>query len=211
VRRLWCAPTLFYMPLLPHIARDAPSIDHLAFPPGRFRPTLEAMARAADRAVGPATGADRIYLARRDAHQRRLENRSEIEALVERRGFVIVHPEELDFAEQIRYVRQARYIVGPQGSSLYLSMFARPGTKQCHLSHPFTVYETTYSEILEEAGVALTVFTGPAVRANDEPGYPNFDCQQFADYRIDADAFALFLDAWSTSGSAVAIGGKPPG
>lgn len=52
----------------------------------------------------------------------------------------VVYPEDMPFIEQVRLLRNAQYVVGPEGSAMFLLFFARPGTKLCILNHTYTVH-----------------------------------------------------------------------
>ena len=54
---------------------------------------------------------------------------------------------------------------------------------------------------MEAAGVDVTLFTGPALKLNNELGYPHFGLPQYADYAVDISEFASFLDSWLETAS----------
>lgn len=64
-----------------------------------------------------------IYL-RRNSGVRRLTNSQAIEALLVRRGFAVVEPEKLSFAEQVHIFREAEVIIGPTGAALANIIFS---------------------------------------------------------------------------------------
>jgi Glycosyltransferase 61 len=196
VRRLWCSPPLMYAPICRRNDVGFGGLDSMCFPAARFRPTLEAMASCAALAGTSAANGGRVYLARREHLVRKLLNGPTIEALASSRGFTIFYPEEHSFVEQVRKIRSSAYILGPEGSAMYLNFFAMPGTKLCILNHPFTHDTLTYTYLLQELGVDVTIFTGPSLRLNAGPGWPNYGHQQYADYEIDEIELAAFLDAW---------------
>jgi hypothetical protein len=196
VRRLWCAPALKHWPLLERTI----AFDHVTFPPRRFAPIAEYLAKRAAARDSTGNGHPRVYFARSESLRRKLVNRAAIEAIVASRDFKIVYPENHDFATQLALVRNARFLLGPEGSAMYLNFFARAGTKVCILNHPFMLALLYYTGLLREAGVDVTVFTGPALRLNNDEGYPNFGLPQYADYEIDEVAFTRFLDGWLLSG-----------
>jgi capsular polysaccharide biosynthesis protein len=101
----------------------------------------------------------------------------------------VIYPEELDFAEQIRLLRHASFIVAPNGSAIYLAFFARPGARLCVLNHPYTIEILDQTGILSEVGVDITMLTGSYAKQHEE--YPHF-----ADYEIDPKGFSDFLDRW---------------
>ncbi len=200
VARAWYAPGLFYVPYLP--VNDARwTWSHIATPSERYVVPLAAMARAAE-ALGGAGRGERIYLARRPHLRRVLTNAPEIEAVARAHGFAIVFPEELAFEDQLRVIRDARFVVGPEGSAMFVTFYARPGLKLAILDHPFVEQLTNYSAPLEANGTDLTLFTGTVVRANDTPGFPNFGFRHFADYAIDVARFEAFLTEWCPGAAA---------
>jgi capsular polysaccharide biosynthesis protein len=63
------------------------------------------------------SGMRRVYLSRRKLapHKRHATNETEIEALVSTRGFEIIHPEEVPFANQVGLMQGAEVIAGCDG------------------------------------------------------------------------------------------------
>jgi hypothetical protein len=188
VRRLWCAPSLMYMPL--HEKRnECFTWEAVAASPARFAPVIREMTRRADLANGAATGANRILLARRDFRHRRIVNRSVIQSAAEARGFKIIYPEDYGFAEQAAIIRNAQFIIAPEGSALFLMFFARGGTKLCILSHPLTDVLADYNGILSPHGIEITVLTGPFARLDPQTPHDS-------DYEIPESTFLSFIDKW---------------
>ena len=72
----------------------------------------------------------RIYLSRRRLNRRmqRLSNEAAVERRLERRGFVILHPQQMSFSDQINAVATADIVAGIDGSALHLSAFMRAGS-----------------------------------------------------------------------------------
>lgn len=184
--RLWCAPTPMYMPLFEHM-NERFRWDMLAADPRRFARIVAEMNR---RLVGegPAPGSRRIYLARRENRHRKLVNHAQVEAIATRHGFEVVYPEDLDFAGQVRMARNADWIIGPEGSAMFLAFFAVAGTRLCILNHPYTLGLPVLTGLLEAIGINVTVMTGPAASSNVE-------LPHFIDYRIDPEGFEAFLAA----------------
>jgi len=189
VRRLWCAPTPMYMPLYEKI-NERFRWDLLAAHPQRFARVAAEMNRRVDAALptAPAAAAPRrLFLGRKPQRHRKMLNSGAIEARLHERGFGTVYPEELDFAAQLRMVRGADWLVGPEGSAMFLAFFARPGTRVCILNHPYTIGLAVLTGLLEALHMQVVVFTGPA--QNENALLPHF-----IDYEIDAEAFARFID-----------------
>lgn len=70
-----------------------------------------------------------VYLSRRDAASRRLENEAAVEAALARLGFTVVVLERHSLADQICIVRQAELVAAPHGAGLAHILAARPGLK----------------------------------------------------------------------------------
>ena len=187
-RKLWCAPTLYYAPVLPKI-NDRFRYDFVAASPKRFASTMQAMLARMMPAIGTTSGDQRIFLARNPATKRQLINQDAIEAIAAQQGFQIVHLETLDFVDQIRLVRSARFVAGPEGSAFFVCFFARSGTRLCILNHPYTELMPTVTALMDALGIESTVLTGPFRR--EHPDYP-----YHGDYEISEPAFASFLEEW---------------
>jgi hypothetical protein len=93
--------------------------------------------------LGEASGTQkkRLFL-RRTGKSRPMNNSNEIEAIVLERGFEIVEPEKLSFAEQVRLFSGAELIVSQGGAALGNIIFAPAG---CHVVvlttwSPYTIH-----------------------------------------------------------------------
>lgn len=188
VRRLWSASSIGYMPFHQKFTERF-KWDYLMSSPERFIPVENEMLRRANLALGPDRGPSHVFLARKAFRHRKLVNHLEIEAIAETRGFAIVFPEELEFNEQVRLLRDARFVVAPEGSALFLCFFLGRGAKVCILNHPDTEALVGYNGGSEMKGIELTIIAGPEV--GQRRGSP-----QDVDYLIDADVFRGFLDKW---------------
>jgi Glycosyltransferase 61 len=187
VRRLWCGPSLRYAP-----GREKMDMrfkwDYLSPSPPHFLPIVREIAGRADKLVAGQPGPERVFLGRRAHGWRKLVNHTAIEAEAQARGFSVVFPQDLRFVEQIRLLRNARFVVAPEGSALFLAFFARPGTKICILNHPLIEGALSYAGFFD--GMLITILTGPIVHSH--PVFPHR-----ADYEIDAMSFREFLDGWT--------------
>ena len=97
---------------------------------------------------GVGSAPERVFLTR-TGEKRRCRNRGEVEALFEASGFVVVSPEELPLAEQVRLVRGASVVAGFAGSAMFHTAFAaRP-------QHVVVVTTETYPAHNEYAMAAL--------------------------------------------------------
>ena len=126
----------------------------------------------------------RIYVSRLDATHRRLLNEGELVTRLARRGFAIVDPGRMDFAEQVAAFRGASLVVGPHGAGLANTMFCRAGA---------LVYELLPGAYPNACMVTLSVRRDGAtwVDAFDSPGEgPAF----LRDWSLDIDAVLRRLD-----------------
>ena len=194
VHRLWWAPNLFHEPYYELVNERYPGPDHRCFPPARFRATAQAMNAAGDLLNEGEGGNERLYLARKRHLHRKILNSFSIEALVTSRGFNIFYPEDHTFAEQVRRVRNARYIIGPDGSQMLTGLFARPGTKICFMNHPFVCDVLAGAFLFTEADLDVTIFTGPVMPSDHKLSLDYIH----SDYGIDQDHLARFLEGWLT-------------
>lgn len=85
---------------------------------------------------------DKIFVNRRKAKYRKLENEDEVATCLKRRGFVEVDFDDMTIAQQIASVQHAKYIVMMHGAGMANCMFAQPNTKILELMHEYTTPET---------------------------------------------------------------------
>lgn len=69
-----------------------------------------------------------FYITRRDAYSRKITNEDQIVESLTRRGFEVICPGELSFAEQVQHFAQAKVIIGPHGAGLTNMVFAPPNS-----------------------------------------------------------------------------------
>jgi hypothetical protein len=181
VRQLWSAPTLSYMPLH-HIYDERFSWDAIAASPHRFAPVIRELQRRLDDCLGSTDARGRVYLGRKGFRHRRLTNSEPIERAARESGFEVVYPEDLSFADQAMLARNARIIIAPEGSAIYLAFFSRPGTRLYILSHTLTEGLAEYNGLLAAHGVEVTVVSGPIAHANSRTPHDS-------DYSIDERVF----------------------
>ena len=191
VGRLWFAPLFYYRPIYPQFNRRF-RYDFAIVPPDRFRRIMLGMIDRLSGAIGPdpACADTKIYLARKAGGRRKLVNHEVIESIAQANGFRHVFLEDLGFVEQLRLIRSADYLLGPEGSAFFLGFFARPGTRIAILNHRHTEYLTTVTALLEKMEMDCTVLTGPFQRVDPE------DYLHHSDYRIEPEELEEFLRGW---------------
>lgn len=187
VRRLWCASNPVYRGYYP---TDWSSAWQGMLPdPENFAFTIRKLKSLAAEAIQEPTGHDRLYLARKPERKKKLVNHAAIEGAAAARGFHVVYPEDLDFAEQMRLVHHARHVVAPDGSNGLLAYFVSAGARVCFLNSPHTLPLVELNGLLQALEADFTIVTGPVVGEElDEPFWN--------DYRIDEKRFEAFLDDW---------------
>jgi hypothetical protein len=93
----------------------------------------------------------RLYVSRRDAVSRRLDNEAAILPLLEKYGFEVIAPGELTLAEQISKFSEAAVIAGVAGSGLTNFAFAQPGCTLIEF-HPADYINPAYWFMANAAG-----------------------------------------------------------
>jgi capsular polysaccharide biosynthesis protein len=113
--------------------------------------------------------AERIFISRSRIRRRRLVNEAEIEAIFERRGFRIVHPEQLLIEDQIALFSTAGMIAGLGGSAMHSTVFSPPETKVLLVSSIewFVKMDVLISQRAGQLGYVFGEPTDDAVDAGD--------------------------------------------
>jgi capsular polysaccharide biosynthesis protein len=93
---------------------------------------------ASDGKIGMSSckGENAIYASRRrlSYKERLVLNEDEIEALMKRLGFTILHPQEMTIEEQVLSFNNAHTVAGATGSALHNVVFGKPGQSVIHFS-----------------------------------------------------------------------------
>ena len=176
VRELWAFARPMYVPLAQQAGAVA-ARELMVVDPDAFAGLLETARPQLERLDG-ARGPRRLFLTREDHQHRRIVNRVEVEAWFREHGFHVVDFGRLPFAEQLRLTRGAEVVVGPDGSSLLVSLFGRPGLRVGVLDNPHLADNEWYVAMCRRLGQPVSYLVGEAVR--DAPDY-----WYHADYRID--------------------------
>jgi hypothetical protein len=189
VRRLWCAPSLMFMPShLRSVNEKWPLTTTL---PSRFASIIHEMWRRIEPHIPSREGPERLYLARKPKQHRKMVNHEAIERIAVEYDFKFIYPQDISFVEQIALVRGAKHILVPEGSGPMLAFFARPGTKLGILSMPFTLGSVSYTSLIEASATSdITIVTGTVV--NSPSPYQHFD-----DYALPEEVFRSFLSEWT--------------
>ena len=150
--RLIEAPTRFSRLLVPspvfHINRQG-------------SPFFQDWAQAFAARVAPESkGSEFVYVSRRrvDPKKKRLTlNEEALEAVFEKRGFEVLHPQELPFFEQIARMRACRLIAGCSGSALHQALFIPRRSAVIGFDSRFTTSQHAIEAMGDHTGHSLPV------------------------------------------------------
>jgi hypothetical protein len=192
VKRLWACSMPSYVPLSPRAGATS-GVDVMSIDGPAFAALLAKLAPALD-ALSGAPGPSRIFLTRKDSQHRRLVNRPEVEDWFRSQGFEVLDFGELPFPEQLRLARGAELLVGPEGSSLTITLLAGVDTRIGILDHKYSINNEWYALVCRLLGQTLCYVVGEVVE--EDPVY-RFN----ASYRVDTGALPAFLDAVASGGA----------
>jgi len=111
----------------------------------------------------------RLYVSRRTQTAfRRLVNEQAIEQLFVERGFEIVYPETMSFAQQVATFTEADVVAGAAGSNMIDTIFCNPGTRILMFAmwHPRINYHF-FANIAQQLGHQLLHVLGRIVARHD--------------------------------------------
>lgn len=179
VTRIWVCSAVAYFPI--GWRADLPTRpDLFGWDPEALAGLIETV-RPKLAGVGSPDGPRRIYLARRDTQWRRLINRLEVEGWAEANGFCVLHLEEHSFIDQLRLIRGADVVIGPEGSAFFMCLFGRRGQKIGIIDHPFVDEFEAWLQTFEALGQTAWLLTGKPV--GEVPQY-----KDHSDYTIEIGA-----------------------
>jgi hypothetical protein len=191
VGKLWTCSTIAYRPA--GDTRTLPGAE------GELSdaPALAALLRNVDsglRALERPDGGERLYVTR---GRTQFADRSEVEMWFSERGYQVVDFADLSFAEQVKRVRNAEFVVIEEGSSAYYLLFARPGARIGVLTvlpseaarrpaGAATEFEWR-NEMARALGHRMLLYPGELI--NEHPQYDDR-----SEFRIDLNRLPGFLD-----------------
>ncbi|HEY7522031.1 MAG TPA: glycosyltransferase family 61 protein [Candidatus Limnocylindrales bacterium] len=114
-----------------HVLRRPTLFDDIVVPERAWQASVSvnlAFRDVVDRIRRHGEGDLKVYLSRDRIAKRPIANEIDVATAFERRGFTVVRPEELSFAEQLELYARASVIAGFAGSQLHNLLFARSGT-----------------------------------------------------------------------------------
>lgn len=186
VGRLWCGSNLTYAPAR-EVMDDRYTTLHTYPSPDLMVPVVAELKQRSAQHVVRNGGPQNVFLARRPRLWARLVNAPEIETVAAGAGFSIVHPEELSFAEQMSLLANAKRVVAPAGSALFLCYFASSGTRLLVLDNASVEDVNVWSALFPDC--ELTAMAGSVV--DKEERFPHR-----SSYRVDPERFREVLGEW---------------
>ena len=105
----------------------------------------------------------RIYVTRRKASFRYIENESEVLDVVKRYGFDVVANEDLSFEEQVVLYSRTRFLVGIIGANLTNVMFMEPGAALLQFTRSDDAHNHSYYSLAAAKGVRFYYQHAPYV------------------------------------------------
>ncbi len=162
---------------------------------GFFRPEVRAEFRSlAERATAYSSGAlaaNRIFVSRSLSTIARLQyrplvNEAELITIARARGFGVLHPETLSFAQQLATFSTADRIVGPSGSGMLNAAFAPPGSRVLDVES-FTQNVRQHAKVYASSGHRYSFLFGSTIGDEGRPLY-------LRPWRVNLTAFAEAMD-----------------
>lgn len=123
-----------------------------------------------------ADSARRIFVTRRDTRGRALVNGQEIEALLKKKGFLIVDPEEMLFDQQVQTFASANVIVGCMGAAMANTVFSDVATSIVMLA-PEDWHEPFYWDLATARGHSYSVCYGRRNAPADVPHESSYEIE----------------------------------
>lgn len=169
--RLWIVSRWIYAPRLirpeAFLGQVPLNVDALAFPVRRVASLYREAAEQLEEGLGCQDHTDLIYVTRNPERYRALSNHEEIAALLARKGYREVRPEQLSFLDQFALYRSSRSIIIQAGSATFGLFFCAPSTSVLQLSHGLIPAHAAWAAICRENGVDARILTGPSTKQHE--------------------------------------------
>lgn len=134
-------------------------------------------------------GFRKLFISRKQSEHRRLLNLPEIENYLLARGFEVVFPEALTFANQVRLFAQAELVVGQTGAGFANLMWCPENCKAIFMiNHNHQTNYYLFSVLTDILKIDLKFISGTDVIDHDDKGLQN-------DFMISKDILKKVLDS----------------
>lgn len=111
----------------------------------------------------------KLYLTRNSGQARPLEGRAEVERFFGQRGFTVVDPASLTFANQLRLLRRASAVVLQAGSAVYSLLYCRPGARIGYFPTDDPPALECVHEVFQRLGHKMVAFAPPPGSSEHRP------------------------------------------
>jgi hypothetical protein len=134
-------------------------------------------------------GARRLYVSRKHAAVRRVENEPEFEKMLSDQGFTTVAPESQPWANQVRMFADAEVVLAPHGAALANIAFCKPGTLIAEINTAVG-YRDFFLQLAASAGLRYRLLEA---RARIAGSATSFRAVENEDMIFDLDTLREFL------------------
>jgi hypothetical protein len=132
-----------------------------------------------------SSGSEKIFISRGGRRRRRLVNEAELEARLQKEGFVSIQPERFSVAEQARLFGSVKCVVASHGAGLVNMVFAPANALLVELFHPDHV-RPTYKNMAATAGLRHAAIVG---HSRNGPGTAQKKRSEYdSEFEIDVSA-----------------------
>lgn len=142
--------------------------------------------------------AERIYISRGDANQRRVVNEEELLKVLEKYNFKIVRLAGLPFRKQVKYFNQANIIIAPHGANMANLVFCNKNAKVFEFfAEPYVM--PLYNEISLRKGLEYHYQVYPDPNFPKNKRAPSLRQAQAADIHVNMKEFQQKLEEMGIS------------
>jgi capsular polysaccharide biosynthesis protein len=110
----------------------------------------------------------RIYISREKAPKRKIVNEPEVVEVLRSHRFEVIHAEDLSFADQVRIVSQARYLVSNHGAGLTNMLFMAAGKSVLELRHRADRINNCYFTLASALNLNYFYQTCDSIKPNED-------------------------------------------
>lgn len=121
--------------------------------PGNLKKMVNHLKKKFDPETEGQDYGDKLFISREKAAWRYLVNEKEVQELLKRSGFKVVHLEDHTFAEQVRICSGAKYMIGSHGAGLTNCMFVPAGGSILELRKKGDAHNNCYYSLACASGL----------------------------------------------------------
>ena len=132
---------------------------------------------------------EKIYISREKMDVRNSTNEKEVQDIVTKKGFVVIHPEDFSVAEQIAIFKNTKYLIATSGSGISSFFVTQKQNAKILLFFPYYFPDTHYKILSSICNISYDY-----IRCNSSTvvieGEPRED-----DLTVDLEGLKIFLDS----------------